>query len=245
MAREQGIWHLFFEVMNRRTGQGEIALATSRDGARWDYRQQVLVEPFHLSYPYVFRWENDCYMVPESYQAGAVRLYRAEEFPARWACVANLLEGPFFADASVCHHDGRWWLFVDTSPGINNDTLRLFHADKLSGPWREHPRSPLIDGNACRARPGGRVLVHAGRVIRFAQRCLPYYGTEVHAFEIDKLTPTAYHEREVEESPILKPSGAGWNACGMHRVDAHLQDNGQWLACVDGWSSELIMSGKT
>jgi len=85
-------------------------------GLRWDYQRSVLAEPFHLSYPHVFEWNSDFYMIPESYQAGAVRLYRAEEFPFRWGFVANLLEGPVFLDSSVFRHDGRWWMLTETSP---------------------------------------------------------------------------------------------------------------------------------
>src|SRR5581483_1115296 len=100
MVHADGTWHLFFEVMNWRRNVGEIGHATSADGGRWTYRQVVLAEPFHLSYPYVFRWRDDFYMIPESYQAGAVRLYRAAAFPARWVFVGTLLEGPYLVDAS-------------------------------------------------------------------------------------------------------------------------------------------------
>ena len=54
----------------------------------------MLAEPFHLSYPYVFAWRGEYYMVPECHAAGAVRLYRAAEFPTRWVQVADLLTGP-------------------------------------------------------------------------------------------------------------------------------------------------------
>jgi hypothetical protein len=28
----------------------------------------------------------------------------------------------------------------------------------------------------------------------------------------------------------------------MHHLDAHLQDDGRWLACVDGWHSEDVLA---
>src|SRR5688572_924170 len=49
MLKVDGTWHMFFEVMNRRTGRGEIGLATSRDGITWTYQAIVLREPVHLS----------------------------------------------------------------------------------------------------------------------------------------------------------------------------------------------------
>src|SRR5262249_55013165 len=87
MLQAQGMWYMFFEVMNVQTGKGEIGLATSVNALRWRYQQIVLREPFHLSYPYVFQLENDYYMIPESYQANSIRLYKAVEFPTQWAAV--------------------------------------------------------------------------------------------------------------------------------------------------------------
>lgn len=235
MVRDGGEWHMFFEVMNWRTGRGEIALAGSGDAVRWTYRQRVLAEPFHLSYPHVFRHDGQWYMVPESYQAGEVRLYAATDFPFRWSPVTTLLRGEYLVDGTPFHRGGLWWMFVDASPQREHDTLRLFWARELRGPWTEHPRSPLIRGDPTRARPAGRAVAIDGRLIRFAQNCQPAYGTQVRAFEILDLTADSYCERSVGRDPLLWPSGAGWNAAGMHHVDAHEVSPGNWIASVDGW----------
>lgn len=55
MVCQDGRWYMFFEVMNQDSDRGEIGLALSDDGIHWEYSQIVLVEPFHLSYPHVFR----------------------------------------------------------------------------------------------------------------------------------------------------------------------------------------------
>jgi len=241
MLRVNDTWHMFFEVMNWRANKGEIGLTTSKDGVKWTYQQIVLAEPFHLSYPYVFEWMNDYYMIPESYQASSIRLYKALTFPTRWSFVGTLLEGPYLVDASICRYDDKWWLFTETNPDVKHDTLRLYYAADLMGPWLEHPMSPIIEGNAHVARPGGKVLVINNKVIRYTQNCYPYYGTEVRAFEITELTTVSYNEREIGQNPVLMPSGNGWNACGMHHIDAHLLDDGRWIACADGWSKAGMM----
>jgi hypothetical protein len=229
-------WNMFFEVINRDTKKGEIGLATSRDGFEWNYERIVLAEPFHLSYPYVFEAEGEYYMVPESHRAGAIRLYRADEFPVRWKFVCNLLTGPYSADSSIFRYGDRWWLFTETSAEMKSDTLALCYSDDLRGPWHEHAMSPVIVGNGHIARPAGRVLVHENRIFRYAQDCDPTYGTHVRAFEITDLLPHTYKEKQLFDRPILGPSGHGWNACGMHHVDPHLMNDGRWIACVDGWN---------
>jgi hypothetical protein len=236
MLRMNEAWYMFFEVLNAQTRKGEIGLAVSLDGRHWRYQRIVLREPFHLSYPYVFRWNDRIYMVPESHEAHSVRLYEAVEFPHRWELVETLLEGNSLSDASVFRFNDIWWLLVEgAGRPLNAGTLRLFYAGELAGPWVEHPKSPLVEGNPHIARPAGRVLNVDQQVFRYAQDCYPEYGTLVRAFQIVELTKASYLERQIDSNPVLQGSGSGWNAVGMHHVDTHLLDDGRWIACVDGW----------
>jgi hypothetical protein len=232
MLEVGGIWYMFFEVMNTATEKGEIGLATSHDGLRWHYRQIVLCEPFHLSFPCVFRWNNDVYMVPESHLAGAIRLYRAIVFPLQWEFVKTLRSGKY-VDSSIFVFAGRWWLFTCPDPQ-KHSVLELFHADSPLEDWTPHACNAIVCADSRIARPGGRVLADGKRLIRFAQDCCPRYGRQVRAFHISELTPNAYEEEEAHESPILTPTGTGWNANAMHQIDVHAAGDQQWIACVDG-----------
>ena len=234
MIREDHTWHMFFEVLDRSKGKGAIAWALSCDACHWHYQRIVLDEPFHLSYPQVFRCEAHHYMVPESSAAGAIRLYRATDFPTRWEYAGDLIRGQF-VDPTLFRHDGMWWMFATACPSRYSN-LRLFVAQDLRGPWKEHPKSPIIPDDPRAARPAGSVLVDRGRVFRFAQDCELAYGSAVRAFEITSLTLGAYEEREVDTNPMLKGSNRGWNALGMHHVDIHRVGEDSWIACVDGFT---------
>jgi hypothetical protein len=236
LVRRGGAWSMFLEVYNTANERGELAHADSADGLRWSYRGVVLREPFHLSYPHVFEWSGRFYMIPETRQDHSVRLYVAEEFPARWSPAGVLLRG-YYADPTVICHGERLWMFVQR--GL--DELRLFGSEQPEGPWREHPRSPLRVGDRRLSRPGGRMLHHEGRLYRFAQDGLPNYGRSVRAVEIDRLDESEYQEHEIETSPILTASRVGWNAMGMHHIDAHWLESGHWLAAVDGVTAEYYV----
>ena len=235
LVRGSRQWSMFFEVWDVQKGRGKIGLATSPDARAWTYERIVLHEPFHLSYPYVFEWDGGYYLLPESDPAKSVRLYKANQFPTQWRFHCTLLEGPRFVDSSIFQWNGRWWRFTETNPLIRHSTLRLFHAAHFTGPWLEHRQSPIVVGDAHKARPAGRVIVWQDTPIRFAQDCDPVYGTAVWAFAITELTPDRYAERALWRDPLLPRGVADWHAGGMHHIDLHRLPDGEWLAGVDGW----------
>ena len=237
MLAAGGRWYMFFEALDWERNRGTLGVASSDDLASWRYERIVLQEPFHLSYPYVFAHDGEHFLVPETYQAGAVRLYRARRFPWEWSWECDLLRGERLVDPSLCRHEGRWWLFVGCGQGA--DTLRLLSASDLRGPWTEHPRSPIVTGDVRRARPAGRVVPWGSSVIRYAQDGAPTYGAAVRAFEITALTPRHYEEREPEGRLVLSAARRRWNGGGMHHVDPHEIAAGRWVACVDGWSERV------
>ncbi|MBX9252828.1 hypothetical protein H1Q63_02255 [Desmonostoc muscorum CCALA 125] len=232
MVCEDGIWYMFFEVLNSLKNKGVIGLATSNDAYNWNYQKIVLDEPFHLSYPYVFKFQNDYYMIPETSEASSIRLYKATNFPTKWTFAKKLLEQKDFVDPSIFQYNNLWWLFTATSEARN--TLRLYYSKDLMDSWIEHPKSPVVEENKNIARPAGRVVVCDGKIIRYTQDCQRIYGNQVIALEITELTTTNYQEKEVKNNPVIKASGVGWNQTGMHHIDPHQIDKNKWIACVDG-----------
>jgi hypothetical protein len=240
LVRELDGWYMFFEVYNRATRQGDLAYASSPDTRNWTYRRIILDEPFHLSYPYVFEWRGEYYLIPESFEARSVRLYTATRFPDEWRFVRTLIDGRELVDNSIARFNGRWWLF---SCATSNDTLHLFHADDLAGPWIEHPASPIVRGDPHKARPSGRALVYDGRLYRYTMDVSPPVGTHrVFAYEITEITPTTYAERLVQQSPVLQPAGTGWNGAAMHQIDPVQLADDRWIASVDGFGRYPIFS---
>jgi hypothetical protein len=226
-------WYMFFEVLNAASGQGDIAYAVSRDGLKWRYQRVVIDEPFHLSFPYLFEWRNAVYIMPESRRTSSVRLYRAVDFPHRWTFVRELIRGEY-ADPSIVFWEGIWWLFALKG----SDTLTLHYADRLAGPWKEHPRSPLVVGDKNISRPAGRLVVHRGKIIRYTQDGDPTYGNQVRAFLVDRLTKRDYREHEIDCGPVLAAGACAWHRRGMHHIDAHPIGENRWIGCVDGLRKE-------
>ncbi|MFC1876549.1 hypothetical protein ACFL2E_04660 [Thermodesulfobacteriota bacterium] len=218
---ENNTWYMFFEVVNTVTGLGEIGLATSPDGFNWQYDSIVLSESKHLSFPQVFKYNDQYYMMPETNQWEEIRLYTSDNFPYDWTYATTILSGRNFTDSSIFRYNGKWWLFTgDRYSGPDFDNCYLFYSDDLLNGWVAHPMNPVIEHVAEDARPGGRSFVYDDdRVIRIAMKNDVFYGQGVKAVEVDILTETDYSEHEVPESPILMETGSGWNETGMHQFD--------------------------
>jgi hypothetical protein len=221
-------WSMYFEVMNRSNGKGSIGLATSLDGLKWVYKGIVIREPFHMSYPHVFEWNGEYFMIPETCEANAIRLYKAKRMPDQWAYVGDLIHG-YYADNTLLQYKGKLWIFSETE-----QSLKLFVADEIQGPWQEHPASPIVRQNENISRPAGRVISSEGRLFRFTQDSEPYYGKQIRAFEITTLTPETYEEIPTSLEWTGTGSKGDWNADGMHHIDAHQIGPNRWIACVDG-----------
>ncbi len=233
LIKTDSMFYMFFEVYNLKSAQGDIGCAESKDGFHWKYKQIVINEPFHLSFPYVFKWKNDYYLIPESHQDLSVRIYKATKFPFKWKYDGNLLKGYHFVDPQIVNYNNMWWLFVCTT---ENDNLNLYYSKSLSGPWIQHPLSPIVKHNKHISRGGGRIIEYNNILYRYTQDDQPTYGIQVYVYEITKITEINYQEKLSSNNPIVSRGGKSeWNFLGMHTVDPVYVKEGQWIATVDGF----------
>jgi hypothetical protein len=236
MINKQDLWYMFFEIMKEPQHKGVIGVASSKDFLEWKYDRVVLEEPFHLSYPMVFQYNREMFMIPECHSNYEVNIYKADNFPYGWKKYRKLIDGNF-SDPTVFFHDNHWYLFaVD-----RDDILHLFWADDLLGPWHVHPESPIVKFNLEKARPCGRVITTGDSIIRFTQNCKPGYGSDIRAFIITDLNPQTYQEKPFDHNPLLKGTGVvtDWNGIRMHQIDLHQTGVNKWIAVTDGvgrWS---------
>ena len=123
-----------------------------------------------MSYPHVFEWENEYYMIPESHQDYSVRLYKAKVFPDHWEYLGNILSGYQYVDPTIFRFSNKWWLFVTTP---ENEVLNLYYSDELSQGWKPHSLNPVVKLNKHISRPAGRVIIYQDKLYRLAQDDYP------------------------------------------------------------------------
>lgn len=191
-------FYIFLEEYLFARRKGHIAVLEMDLQGNWQPPRPVLEDAAHLSYPFVFEWRSELFMIPESSEKRTVELYRCTSFPDRWTLETVLFDGVTAADTTLAEIDGRWWLFTNMAAegASKNDELHLFSADSPLGPWRPHRANPVVS-DVRSARPAGRPFRWNGIWHRPSQDCSRTYGYATVLNEIVQLNADCYEERPV------------------------------------------------
>lgn len=202
----KGVTHVFVEAFDYRTKHAVIEHHRLNPDRTWSGGDVVLSQPFHLSYPFIVQEAGEIFMIPESHQAGEVALYRARAFPQGWVRETALLSDIPAAEPSLIQHEGKWWMFftVVGPKARDQKELHVAFADRLTGPWRQHPQNPVLVDRAG-ARPGGTPIVGKdGLVVLPVQDCSQTYGGAIRFLKFTDLTETRI---TVEQQPAILSGG--------------------------------------
>lgn len=236
LFEKDGKTFLFFEDFRYADGRAVISYCELGSDGTPGLSVEVLRRPYHLSYPFVFEYEGEMYMIPETKENRMVELYRATSFPTTWTPAAVLLNDIHAVDATVQKINGKFWMFAGVSNGrySNSDELCLFFADALTGPWTPHRNNPVLS-DVRRSRPAGMLFYDEGRLIRPSQDCGKAYGYALEFSEVLTLNETEYEERSISR---LDPSQVA--GC----VGTHTYNRTEQFEVVDRTLPANIAEGK-
>ena len=186
----------FVEDYDRTSGRGRIS-AFEMNGSSSVCLGPVIEENFHLSFPYLFEFDGNLYMCPESSENRDIRLYRCSGFPMAWKLEKIIMSNVSAADSMLFEREGIWWMLTNIDPcgsGDHCSELFAFHAKSpLDESWTPHANNPLLVDSRS-ARNGG--LLRDGKTIfRVSQRQgFDRYGKGSQINEILDLTDEDYKE---------------------------------------------------
>ncbi|MEW9807770.1 hypothetical protein ABUE31_17410 [Mesorhizobium sp. ZMM04-5] len=224
----QGRDYLFFEDLDHKTGKGIISVVAFDEAGRPGPAVAALEEPWHLSYPFLIERGGEIFMIPESSANRDIALYRATGFPAQWRRHTVLVEGVEAADATIVEHDGLLYMFAVVRDGVGgySDTLAIWWAEDLFGPWRPHAGNPvLVDDRA--ARPAGNFVRRGGALYRPVQDCRRAYGGALGFMKVTRLDREGF--AQAGEGTIS--GGGAWPGKRLHTLNY----NGR-LEAIDGFT---------
>jgi len=200
-VKVDGRYYIFFEDYVNSAGRAHLSVVeVDRNGIVSD-PTEVLKLDCHLSYPFIFEWQGDYYMIPETGERNVVELYRATSFPFKWEPVKVLLEARSPLDTTLIDVNGTWWMFINIEEegvAVNWDELHLYYSDSPLGPWTPHARNPVVS-DVRFARPAGRLFWSNGVLYRPSQDSSLRYGYATIINKVTEISPSEY-----KETPVLK-----------------------------------------
>ena len=190
-------YFIFIEEYVYSKSKGHIALIKMDKEGNYDYLGKILEKDYHLSYPSVFQFENNFYMIPETESNNNIELYKCTDFPKKWEYHGEIMNNVNAVDTTIFNYNDKWWMFTGMKENLgssNSDELFLFHSDNpLSNDWESHSNNPIIS-DVRQARPAGKIFSFKDDIYRPSQNSSKFYGYGISVNQINNITKNEYQE---------------------------------------------------
>lgn len=216
LVEDNGHTYMFYEaVLN---GKGRIEVVAINDDGTTSKPMVALEREYHLSYPFVFQYNDEWYMIPESCAVHKVQLLKATYFPTEWEYMTTLLD-EYAVDTTIQEINGKL-LMLTFLPQIGSENVipKAFWIDRSNGirlneiPW---PKYDML-----LVRGAGKMIKGTNGYIRPAQiNQTLSYGDGV-LFAMCHCTDTAYEETEIGRISAENICVHGLKADGLHTYAA-------------------------
>ena len=160
----------------------------------------AIEDNFHFSYPFLFEYESELYMCPETSEKREIRLYQCKNFPLEWKYHSTIMSDISAADTNIFFYRDRWWLFTNIDRSLIGDHSSqlyiFFSSNPLSNQWTPHSNNPVIF-DSFKARNGGLILDKTD-IYRVGQKQgFANYGESLSLYKIEILDTDKYQEKKL------------------------------------------------
>jgi len=217
-----GEYYVFMEVMMNGKGYAGIGYSKIVDGELT--KPEVVIDyGKHLSFPFVFDFEGEIFIMPESCSEQKIKLFKCVEFPTKWEEYSFCEDKRAFYDTVLFEEKGRNYLFT-SHPTTDLYGSKLYLME-LEGKCTDLKiaSEKVISEDYSNSRQAGKMLRRDGKLIRVAQDCSKNeYGRALEFLEVDSLDDYSEHLiRHIEPKDIKTETKIGGKT-GIHtynRVD--------------------------
>lgn len=210
----QNTAYLFVELLDYKVGRGSIAYAKyDKEKQEFNEFKVIIQENYHLSYPLVFEFDSEIYMIPEANGSNSLYLYKAKHFPDNWEKHAVLLDNVKLVDTTPFVYEHQFYAITkdNTSP---EGPMLLLKIDTDN--WRVLKRK-IVTNDVSISRPGGKVYQKDNKYYMVTQDCKDGYGTALNflSFTIDEDMSLSYRlENKITTADVQIEKVK--NAVGIH-----------------------------
>ncbi len=219
---QDDLYYVFFEEAQVSKNFGHISMITIDENGVHSRPEIILKKPYHISYPFVFEFEGNYFMMPETASQNNIEVFKCVDFPSTWKYYKTILSKVKAVDPTLFQFDKKWWLFtsiLENDGMFPSDEISLFYSDSpLSDEWIPHPQNPIAT-DVRKARSAGNLFKKQGKLFRPSQDSSRGYGYGIAVNEILTINEDKFAEKTIKN---LIPD---WNSAvsGIHTFN-HIND---------------------
>ena len=185
---------VFVELMDYHYGWGTIGCFEIEKDRILPVKE-IIREDNHMSFPNVFEHDGTLFIMPETYGANDVHLYKCISFPYVWEKQETLLENIHLVDHAIFEDGGKTYVI---SFDLDQEKSRCFLLD-----WEKHRLTEFFpEGDFCTERPGGSFIRKKEKVFRVIQDCKQTYGDFLRFYKVDAINEKKFDEHQIREMRI-------------------------------------------
>lgn len=192
--------YVFYEAYDLVERKGKIGYSIIK-GDQATEPAIIIDEPYHLSFPNIFEYQGNIYIMPESSTDYRVKLFRAVNFPDEWEPADTVLPEAYAVDSIFLQDNNTTYLLA-------NERYHHPPVGKLSSCWVKNmlyplnselkaiSRGELVAEGEYGVRNAGASILTDNMLIRVGQNCNDgNYGQGLVFNQVESVSP--YKEKEL------------------------------------------------
>lgn len=208
--------YIFFESYSYSRKKGEIACGELKNNNIVNFKI-ILKKRYHLSYPFIFKYKNNYFMIPETFQEKKLQIFKCIKFPFKWTLYSTAFKNLSLVDTTIIKIKKNIWLFTNQMKKDTvefNKNLYLYKINNLKfTKIVPHSKNPIISSfNG--GRNAGSIFQIGNKFIRPSQiNKKNIYGYGLKLSVIEKIGLNQYKEKQLKK---ITPKERG--ITGIHHI---------------------------
>lgn len=188
----------FIEVLvedfSYKSWKGKISLLTvDRKTYKLLNITPVLDLETHLSFPFIYRLNEDVYIIPENSESGCLNIYKYNSMLKKAILVKTLLHEGVIDPVIYSISETSYLLFGSLKDDEPNKNLYLWKSNSLLGDYVKTQSFPIKSDRSC-SRRGGDFFIYEQKLFSVSQCCKETYGESLNISKVDNISPTCLDE---------------------------------------------------
>ena len=192
--------YIFFEDFSLKKRKGSISCIKINQQNKRKYFKDVVNENFHLSFPFIFKYNQKYFMIPESRKNNSLRLYKCIKFPNKWKFYKQIIKNINCVDPVIFKWNNNWILLTSKPENefLYNRLYAYTSKNPISDNWKPLTSGPVIKSNIL-GRNAGLVQESNKKIYRISQAYLPgNYGAYISVNKVLNIFKNKYSEKKIK-----------------------------------------------